>query len=207
MKKLFCLCALSLFFIYGCSKDDSSLLDSSPEALNFKSLSITPEEFQSRIVSDADSKSANSGANGHFNTPEENKITFGSGADGGSGNWNVKGVLNFKGKVICTTVEGNQAVVQLVITHVGDMPAGAEAFYAVGYTHLFLVEDNGEGHNAPKDRYWDYNLFIPAPYDFCFGLGPAGFIEIFGLGLPGFPDPGVAQFKDTAKKSDQIQVK
>ena len=42
---------------------------------------------------------------------------------------------------------------------------------------------------------------------FCFGLGPAGFIEIFGLGLPGFPDPGVAQFKDTAKKSDQIQVK
>lgn len=206
MKKVFYLLTLSLIFIYGCSKEDASSLDSSQEALNFKSASITLEDLQSKIGSKVSSKSEDSGANGHFNTNEGQKISFSSGDDGEFGNWNMKGNVNFKGDVICATVEGNRAVVQVVITKVGEIPEGAFDI-VVGYTQLYLLEDNGEGFNAPSDRYWDYSLFIPATYDFCLGAGPAEYIEIFGLGLPGFPDPGVAQFYDTAKKSDQIQIK
>jgi len=199
MKKVIYLMTLSLIFIYGCSNEDSSSLDISQQDLKFKSLSISFEDLQSKPGSKTASKTLESGANGHFSTQEGNTISFSSGDDGEFGNWNIKGVVNFKGDVICATVEGNQAVIQLVITQVGKIPVEASGEIVVGYTHLFLLEDNGEGFNAPKDRYWDYNLYIPDTYDFCLELPPSVYLEIFA----GF---GVGQFSDTAKKSDQIQV-
>ena len=213
MKKVIYLMTLSLIFIFGCSNEDSSgLQDPSSADLKFKKLSfdgttlssdvtsINMKELQEKTKASTSSKSSGDpGANGHFSTNEGNTVSFSSGDGDEFGNWNMSGVLNFKGDVICATVEGNQAVVQLVITKVGNIPEEASGEIVVGYTHLFLLEDNGEGFNAPKDRYWDYNLYIPDTYDFCLELPPSIYLEIFA----GF---GVGQFSDTAKKSDQIQV-
>lgn len=201
MKKVIYLLTLS-FFVYGCSKEDSSTLDSSQPDLTFKSVRISLENLKSNNDYEVASRTGESGANGHFSTQQGNTISFSSGDDGEFGNWNQKGVVNFKGEVICATVEGNQTVVQVVITEVGEIPVEASGEIVVGYTFLFFLEDNGEGRNAPSDRYWNYSLYIPAAYDFCLGFGPADYIFIFGL--PGFPED--AMFEDTAKSSDQIQV-
>ena len=207
MRKVFYLLTLSLIFIYGCSNEDVSSLDSSPEALKFqfssidgKSLntsraSITMEDMQSKTGSKVASKSGKSGANGHFNTQEGNAVTFSS-----NGNWIISGNFNFKGDVICTTIEGNRAVVQVVITELGENPyTGSDL--VVGNTLFYLLEDNGEGNNAPRDRYWNYSLYIDETVDFCFDVGPSFYLSFFD-GC----DCG-AEWKDTAKKSDQIQVK
>lgn len=212
MKKVIYLMTLSLIFIYGCSNEDSSgLQDPSSADLKFKKLSfdgttlssdvtsINMKELQEKTKASTSSKSSGDpGANGHFSTNEGNTVSFSSGDGDEFGNWNMSGVLNFKGDVICATVEGNQAVVQLVITKVGNIPEEASSEIVVGYTLLFLLEDNGEGFNAPSDRYFNGILFAPFDFGGCIELPPSVFLSFYeGSGV---------EWGDTAKKSDQIQV-
>ena len=216
MKKLFYLLALPLIFLYGCAKEDSGLQKSSSADLKIEKLafdgktlsndrvSITLEELQAKSRSRTSSRSLeDSGANGHFSTNEGNTVSFSSGDDGELGNWNMKGVLNFKGDVICATIEGNQAVIQIVITQVGKIPEEASGEIVVGYTWFFLLEDNGEGSKAPSDRYYTHALYAPGDFGGCIELPPSVF-PLFFDGCGCVPTP---QWSDTAKKSDQIQIK
>ena len=213
MKKVIYLMTLSLIFIYGCNNEDlSGLQDSSSADLKFEKLSfdgktlstewssITMEELRAKSRSRISSKSSgDSGANGHFSTNEGNTISFSSGENGEFGDWNIRGIVNFKGDVICATVEGNQAVIQVVVKKVGALPDGFPDI--LGWTFLYLLEDNGEGQNAPSDRYYNQSLYAPFDFGGCVELGPSDFLQI----IAGCPcDPA---FSDTAKTSDQIQIK
>lgn len=206
---------VSLLFFYGCDNEGSEfqnkdqnnlLLDVEWQLHNIDGKgqskagnSFYFEDLQGKIEPQGSFKTPSNHANGHFNTQEGNKITFSSGGDDELGVWKISGNINFEGFVHCATVEGNQAVVQMVITELGDNPEGFP--FNVGGTILYLLEDNGEGANAPDDQY--FNFVLAAPFDFgtCIELSPSDYLGIFeGC------ECGAAWF-DTAKKSDQIQIK
>lgn len=211
MKKLLYLFAFSFILMYSCTKDSSTLTNESPDLENVEfqmatlegefinaSASISLEELKSNSGSQVSTRSSeDSHSNGHFTTQDGNTITYSSGEDGELGNFKMKGNLNFKGDVLCAAVEGNRVVIQVVVTSVGVLPDGFPDI--LGWTWLYLFEDNGEGNNAPSDRY--HSAALAAPFDFggCIEMTPSEFIGI----VSGCP----CDFQDTAKKSDQIQIK
>lgn len=154
--------------------------------------------------------SDNSSANGHFSTSEGNTISFSAGINNGGeyGRFNMSGIINIKGDVLCSFYDGNQVVIWVRTTHVGDLPdCGCEEYFAVGTSWLYLLEDNGEGANAPPDRYFSQALvladengpildFDPVCDEFSF-LGEDFFVFVFG---------GNQWWSDVAGKGDQIQV-
>ena len=211
MKKLLYLFAFSFLLMYSCTKDSSTLTNESPDLENvefqmatlegeFLNSSISLEELKSNSGSQVSTRSSeDSHSNGHFNTQDGNTVTYSSGEDGELGNFIIKGNVNFKGDVLCATVEGNRDVIQVVVTSVGALPDGFPDI--LGWTWLFLHEDNGEGNNAPSDRYYSGALSVPFDFGGCIEMTPSQFIGIFS-GCPCVPE-----FLDTAKKSDQIQIK
>jgi hypothetical protein len=213
MKRVFYLMTVSLLFFYGCDNEESELQDRSKDVMDVEwqsyhidgtdqsttSKSISFEDFQSKPDSQVSFKAPSNHANGHFNTQVGNIITFSAGGGNSLGVFNMSGASNLEGFVRCATVEGNQAVVQVVISNLGDVPDGFPL--EVGHTVLYLLEDNGEGANAPDDRYWNFVLNVPFDFESCVELSPSDFLDIFEGCECG------AEWIDTAKKSDQIQIK
>ena len=213
MKKVFYLLTVSLLFMYGCDNESSDLQDPSKNLMDVEwqsyhidgnsqttsSKGISFEALRSKPGSEDSFKSPSNHANGHFNTEVGNKITFSAGGGNSLGVFNMSGASNVAGFVRCATVEGNQAVIQVVITEIGDVPDGFPL--EVGHTVLYLLEDNGEGANAPDDRYWNFVLNAPFDFEFCVELSPSDFLDIFEGCECG------AAWINTAKKSDQIQIK
>lgn len=209
MKKLIFILILPLMF-YNCGTEDIDPSSLIPEKYELNSVNLKDAGFNISNVNNKvkeSTKSLNteeSEANGHFNSLEGHwEISFSSGEDGEFGNFVIHGLINVKGDIICTVVDGNRAVIQVVITKVGDILEGQEEIFYVGNTLFYLLEDNGEGVNAPSDRYWKYLLYADETWDFCFELDPDFFIELFTY--PGFPEDG--EFLDTGKESDQIQIR
>jgi len=240
MKKIIYLFALSLIFMFSCNDELSNSVDVSPEALKVETnnpsifiskidsksisknlsnvnLEALREQYSSKLYSksgDKSNKSEFSGShtNGHFTIQEGNTFTFSSGDDGYNGKWASKGVANYKGDVVCTNIVDNQVVIQVVITEVGEIPA--EAFeLVVGNSLFFLLQDNGEGHNALSDQYFPWILVLPSlDFSVCNedfgagqeeGLSPGFYLFIMDV-VFGHPS---TEWKDTFKKSDQIQIK
>ena len=214
MKKVFYLLTVSLLFIYGCDNESSELQDPTKNFMDVewqsypidgmgKSSSniLSFEDVLSKPELEDSFKTPSNHANGHFNSQNGNKITFSSGGDDEFGDFKLKGAANLKieGFVRCATVEGNRAVIQVVLTELENVPDGFP--FEVGHTLLYLLEDNGEGANAPHDRYWNFVLAAPFDFGVCMELTPTDYEGIFeGCGCG-------AGFFDTAKKSDQIQIK
>ncbi|RIA09213.1 hypothetical protein OE09_1042 [Flavobacteriaceae bacterium MAR_2010_72] len=236
MRKIIYLFALSL--IFACNDDLSNSLETNPESLkvelNNSSISIVTFDGKSSSMKSSNlnlesirekyskllyAKSENtsnknefspSHSSGHFTTLEGNTITFGSGNNGKNGKWVSIGVANYKGDVVCNNIVGNQAIVQVAITEVGDGLNGI----LVGDSVLFFVKDNGEGRNAEVDEYFPWVLvFSGFPFSLCnlydFGAGPEEglspevFLNIM-VGIFGHPN---SDMSDTLYKSDQIQIK
>jgi len=210
MKKLSFILVL-LLILFNCSTDENGSSNLTPERYKLNSVKIDGKILDMFCANHTakDLKSSTklnlegSEANGHFNSLEGHwEISFSSGDDGELGNFVKRGIVNVKGDIICTVVDGNRAVIQVVITKVGDVPEWAEEIFTLGYTLFYLLEDNGEGANAPSDRYWKYLLYWDATLDYCFDLDPDSFIDIFTD--PELPQDG--EFLDTGNKSDQIQI-
>ena len=217
MKKALYLLTASFLIMYGCNSEDLEFQDSNREMDNLlmdvewqlyhidgdsqstSSKSASFEDFQSKSESQVSFKSPSNHANGLFHTVDGNKIIFSSGIGNSLGVFKMSGGSNLNGIIRCVSVEGNQAVIQVVITKIGDVPDGFPI--DVGWTVLFLLEDNGEGANAPKDRYFNYVLFSPFDSEVCDGVSPTDYLSIF------YGCECGAGFLDTARKSDQIQIK
>ena len=221
MKKAFYLLTISLLFMYGCDSQDSDFQDSdfqdsSRMMDNFlidvpwqsyyidgnsqfsTSKSIPLKNFQNKLESNVSFRTPSNHANGHFNTQGGNKITFSAGGGNSLGVFNMSGASNVTGIVRCANVDGSQAVIQVVITEIGDVPDGFPI--DVGWTVIYLLEDNGEGANAPDDRYFNFVLFAPFDSEVCDGITPADYLSIFEDCVT------TCAFTVTAKKSDQIQI-
>jgi hypothetical protein len=216
MKKVLYLLTAAFLLIYGCDREELEFQDSNREMDNLTdvkwqsyhidgvsqatfSKNASFEDFQNKPQSQVSFKSTSNHVNGLFHTVDGNKITFSSGRGNSLGVFKMSGGSNLNGIIRCATVEGNQAVIQVVITKIGEVPDGFPI--DVGWTVLFLLEDNGEGANAPKDRYFNYVLFSPFDSENCDGISPTDYQSVF------YGCECGAGFLDTAKKSDQIQIK
>jgi hypothetical protein len=222
MKKLIQLLSLSLFVMYGCSEEqelvklDPKLSDGGRMYVykmngigaltRVESVIMNGKNTSTKSQTLARS-SGNSSANGHFSTFEGNAISFSTAENNGGnhGRMSISGNINLKGDVLCSVTDGNQVVIWVRTTHVGDLPdCGCDAYFAVGSTWLYLFEDNGEGASAPSDRYFrqvltvgDENGPVLGLDPFCdeWGVTPSLFMEIFG-----------DEWSVVAGKGDQIQV-
>lgn len=216
MKKVIYLLALPLIFMYGCSNDETLSPEPGMEAAKLEMFSIdgkgnisnigdfTFEDMRAKSnASTAYKGSDNSIVNGHFSTDQDNTITFASGKGGNSGTFSIRGAQNFKGDLICASTEENRTVLQVVVTSVGELPIGYPDI--LGWTFLYLLEDNGEGNNADSDQYFTFTLVAPGPILECDGISPSIFIGIYDF-LDSLYGIG-ATWEPTFKTSDQIQIK
>ena len=213
MKKLTFLIAFALVFFYGCNKQESIKTD---DIQNIESSSITIYQFNidgdhlnSTAVSISKSDlSAGQGAilkannnqhlNGHYHT-QAGSVVNGSAVvnNGGThGNMNINFASGEELKLSTSglEIEGNQAAIGGQITQTSGFPEG-HPFSVIGNYFYTLVEDNGEGNNAPSDRYSEQLYWSPEELgDLTFLLTPNS-----GAWNP-------ALLSDTAEESDQIQV-
>jgi hypothetical protein len=213
MKKLTFLLAFAFVFFYGCNKQES-IKTAADQQFESSSVTIYAVDLDGGLsngtalsisksdqgIDHASALKANNNqqANGHFNTQGGAVVTFSAMVNSGGIHGNVditfggtggKIKLNTTGLV----VESNQATIggQIIQTDID-----CECPYSVlgNYVYVF-VEDNGEGNNAPSDRYGSALYWSPEELgDLTYLIPPSGY-------------PYIAdEWLDTAEESDQIQV-
>lgn len=213
MKKLTFLIAFALVIFYGCNKQETNPAADNQQvnvsnvtihSINFDgepigSTVFTLEEVNNNTGSTSTLKANNNQhANGHFHTQLGSVISFSimvnNGGVHGSVNMQLYGGQVLKLNSTGLAIEGNQGAGGGQITHTSGFPEG-HPFATIGNYVYFLGEDNGEGNNAPSDRYSEQIYWSPEEYgDLTFLLAPSS----------GAWDP--AFIFDTAEDSDQIQV-
>ena len=213
MKRLTFLLAFSFVFFYGCNKQDSVPASDNQQVnqsnVTIHSINFEGEQIGSRVITidavnnstgtSTDLKANNSQhLNGHYHT-QAGSVVNGSAVvnNGGThGNMNINFASGEELKLSTSglEIEGNQAAIGGQITQTSGFPEG-HPFSVIGNYFYTLVEDNGEGNNAPSDRYSEQLFWSPEELgDLTFLLTPNS-----GAWNP-------ALLSDTAEESDQIQV-
>ena len=213
MKRLTILIAFAVVFIYGCNKEETSpssdYQQSTASNVTIHSINFEGELIGSKVITiDAANSSTgtstelkannNQHLNGHYHT-QAGSVVNGSAVvnNGGThGNMNINFASGEELKLSTSglEIEGNQAAIGGQITQTSGFPEG-HPFSVIGNYFYTLVEDNGEGNNAPSDRYSEQLFWSPEELgDLTFLLTPNS-----GAWNP-------ALLSDTAEESDQIQV-
>lgn len=166
--------------------------------ISFEAVSL--ESLQAYPASKATMRS-NPHTNGHYtsNNNDTLTLTFSAMQNNGGvhGQSRVTGVsYDIHMSSECLEVDGNQAVFSGQITQANLVPPGTENILVVGAYLYWFVEDNGEGNNAPSDRYSERIFYSSeASGPLCYLIPPNS-----GAWPPSL-------IFDVANASDQIQVK
>lgn len=209
---------LGAFIFNGCQKQDLKKSDATAEstvsqkaeksigifnmdenARSFTTITLASLQAMNKNSAVA-SKSSNSSANGHFTTqlPGGNAFTV-SVMQNNSG---VHGMMKLSGgnlgtikmNAVCIEVVDNRATIGGQITGINSFLTEVIGIDVGDYLY-FCLEDNGEGSNAPSDRYQRILYFsFEEEGPLCFEIPPG-------------PDHWPEEFwANTANPSDQIQI-